>query len=494
MSGEPRVLSERARIERRIAPERRERMRRINTIHFVGIGGSGMSGIAAVLLNLGYHVQGSDARASTVTQWLAGLGARISIGHAAANVVGADVVVVSGAVSRENPEVLAAHGARIPIVARAEMLAELMRFRYSIAVAGTHGKTTTTSLIASVLSEGGEDPTYVIGGRLQSAGSNARLGAGRYLVAEADESDASFTHLQPLMAIVTNIDNDHLSAHGGDFGLLKQSFLDFLHNLPFYGLAVLCLDDEHLRSIVQEVARPTATYGLYGGADVCATNIKAEGLRTRFEVTRAGGGPLAVTLNLPGVHNVRNALAAIAVASELGIEDAAIERALALFQGVERRLQRIGDAVTALGTVSIIDDYGHHPTEVTATLEAVRQGYPGRRILLVFQPHRFSRTRDLIDDFGKALSGADALCVTEVYAAGEVAIPGADGRAICRAVRSRGLLEPLFVEKVEELALALKDVIQDGDVVLAMGAGNISAIAHTLPEALAALLPPKDAA
>jgi UDP-N-acetylmuramate--alanine ligase len=494
MSGEPQLLSERARIERRIAPERRERMRRINTIHFVGIGGSGMSGIAAVLLNLGYQVQGSDTRASTVTQWLAGLGARITIGHAADHVTGADVIVVSGAVARENPEVLAALNARIPIVARAEMLAELMRFRYSIAVAGTHGKTTTTSLIASVLSEGGEDPTFVIGGRLQSAASNARLGAGRYLVAEADESDASFTHLQPLMAIVTNIDNDHLSAHGGDFGLLKQSFLDFLHNLPFYGLAVLCIDDEHLRSIVQEVARPTATYGLSAGADVRATNIRGEGLRTRFDVARAGAAPVTVTLNLPGIHNVRNALAAIAVAVELGIEDAALLRALDGFQGVERRLQCIGDAVTALGTITIVDDYGHHPTEVTATLEAVRQGYPGRRVLLVFQPHRYTRTRDLIDDFGKALSGADALAVTEVYAAGETAIPGADGRAICRAVRSRGLLEPLFVEKVEELAAALKDVIQDGDVVLAMGAGNISAVAHGLPEALAALLPPKDAA
>ena len=494
MSGEPRMLTERARIERRIAPERRERMRRINTIHFVGIGGSGMSGIAAVLLNLGYHVQGSDARASTVTQWLAGLGARISIGHAAANVAGADVVVVSGAVPRDNPEVVAALSARIPLVARAEMLAELMRFRYSIAVAGTHGKTTTTSLIASVLSEGGEDPTYVIGGRLQSAASNARLGAGRYLVAEADESDASFTRLQPLMAVVTNIDNDHLSAHGGDFGLLKQSFLDFLHNLPFYGLAVLCTDDEHLRSIVQEVGRPTFTYGLGSGADVRATNIQSAAARTRFEVARAGAAPLSVTLNLPGSHNVRNSLAAIAVATELGIEDAAIQRALESFQGVERRLQHLGEAVTALGTITIIDDYGHHPTEIAATLEAVRQTYAGRRVLLVFQPHRYTRTRDLIDDFGKALSGADALCVTEVYAAGEPPIPGADGRAICRAVRSRGQLEPLFIERVEELAAALKDVIQGGDVLLAMGAGNISAVAHTLPQALAALLPPKDAA
>ena len=477
-------------LERRAIPERRDRMRRINTIHFVGIGGSGMSGIAEVLLNLGYTVQGSDVRTSAVTQWLTGLGARVSVGHAAANIAGADVVVVSGAVARDNPEVEAALNARIPVVARAEMLAELMRFRYSIAVAGSHGKTTTTSLIASILNEGGEDPTYVIGGRLKSAASNARLGAGRYLVAEADESDASFTHLQPLIAIVTNIDNDHLSTHGGDFGLLKKSFVDFLHNLPFYGLAVLCLDDEHVRSIVQELGRPVLSYGIEAGADVRAVNIRPEALKTRFDVERAAAAPLEVTLNLPGLHNVRNALAAITVALELGVEDAAILRALAAFQGVDRRLQHVGDVVTAVGRVSIVDDYGHHPTEVTATLEAIRQGYAGRRILLAFQPHRFTRTRDLIDDFGKALSGADVLCVTEVYAAGEAPIAGADGRAICRAVRSRGLLEPLFVEKVEELPQALKDVIKDGDVILAMGAGNISAVAHALPEALSALLPP----
>src|SRR6266513_1462790 len=448
MSGERRTLPERVSVERRVTPDRRDRMRRINTIHFVGIGGSGMSRTAEVLLNLGYRVQGSDLRTSTVTQWLAGLGARVSIGHAAANIAGADVVVASGAVARDNPELRAALAARIPVVARAEMLAELMRFRYSIAVAGTHGKTTTTSLIASILSEGGEDPTYVIGGRLKSAASNARLGAGRYLVAEADESDASFTHLQPLIAIVTNIDTDHLSTHGGDFGLLKQSFVDFLHNLPFYGLAVLCADDGHLRSIVQEVSRPILSYGLDAGADVRGESLRPAGLQTHFQVRRAAAAPLAVTVNLAGVHNVRNALAAIAVATELDIDDSAILRALAGFQGIDRR------------------------------------------VLLAFQPHRYTRTRDLIDDFGKALSGADALCVTEVYAAGEAAIPGADGRAICRAVRGRGQLEPLFVEKVEELAQALKDVIRDGDVIVAMGAGNISAVAHALPAALAALLPP----
>jgi len=371
-------------------------------------------------------------------------------------------------------------------VARAEMLGELMRFRYSIAVAGTHGKTTTTSLLASILSEGGEDPTYVIGGRLKSAASNARLGAGRYLVAEADESDASFTHLQPLIAIVTNIDNDHLATHGGDFGLLKQSFVDFLHNLPFYGLAVLCADDEHVRSIVAEVGRPTLSYGLSAGADLRATNIRRQGLTTRFDVTRSGANALAVTLNLPGTHNVRNSLAAIAVATELGIEDQAICRALEGFQGIDRRLQHIADVATAAGRVTLIDDYGHHPTEISATLEAVRQGYPGRRVLLAFQPHRYTRTLALIDDFGKALSAADLLCVTEVYAAGESPIAGADGRAICRAVRSRGHLEPLFVERVEELAEVLRDLIRDGDVIVAMGAGNISTVAHELPAALAA--------
>src|SRR5882724_90716 len=488
-----RVNLERPSVERRAAPDRRDRMRRINTIHFVGIGGSGMGGIAEVLINLGYAVQGSDLKDNAVTHHLARIGARVFIGHVAENIAGADVVVVSSAIARGNPEIDAALQARIPVVARAEMLGELMRFRYSIAVAGTHGKTTTTSLIASILSEGGEDPTYVIGGRLKSAASNARLGAGRYLVAEADESDASFTHLQPLIAIVTNIDNEHLSAHGGDFGLLKQSFVDFLHNLPFYGLAVLCADDEHLRSIVHEVSRPILSYGLESGADVRGENLRAAGLQTHFDVRRPAAAPLAVTVNLAGIHNVLNALAAIAVATELDIDDQAILRALAGFQGIDRRLQHIGDVLTAVGRVSIVDDYAHHPTEVAATLEAVRQGYAGRRVLLAFQPHRYTRTRDLIDDFGKVLSGADALCVTEVYAAGETAIPGADGRAICRAVRSRGQLEPLFVEKVEELAQALKDVIRDGDVIVAMGAGNISAVAHALPAALTALLPPGSA-
>ncbi len=490
MTAERRTLPERPATERRIAPDRRDRMRRINTIHFVGIGGSGMNGIAEVLLSLGYKVQGSDLRASAVTERLGALGARITIGHAAAHVAGADVVVVSGAVPHGNPEVDAALAARIPVVARAEMLGELMRFRYSIAVAGTHGKTTTTSLLASILTAGGEDPTFVIGGRLKSAASGAQLGRGRYLVAEADESDASFTHLQPLIAIVTNIDNDHLATHGGDFGLLKQSFVDFLHNLPFYGLAVLCADDPQLESIVAEVGRPIRSYGLAPGADVRGTNLHYSGLATRFEVTRPAAAALPVTLNLPGAHNVRNALAAIAVATELGIEDQAIQHALAQFQGVDRRLQHIADVLTPVGRVTILDDYGHHPTEVVATLEATRQGYPGRRVLLAFQPHRYTRTRDLLHDFARVLPLADVLCVTEVYAAGEPPILGADGRAICRAVRSLGGLEPLFLERPEELPAALNDLIRDGDVILTMGAGNITAVAHALPEALAKLLPP----
>jgi UDP-N-acetylmuramate--alanine ligase len=472
--------------------DRADRMRRIHTIHLVGIGGSGMSGIAEVLINLGYRVQGSDLKANAVTLRLAQLGARVTIGHAAANVDGADVVVISSAVSSQNPEVVAALAARVPVVQRAEMLGELMRFRYSIAVAGTHGKTTTTSLVASILAEGGADPTFVIGGRLKSADSNARLGSGRYLVAEADESDASFTHLQPLIAIVTNIDNDHLGTHDGDFERLKSSFVEFLHNLPFYGLAILCLDDATLAGVMPRVGRPIMTYGLSSAADVRAVNVRRNGLQTQFDVVRSGspmrgaiGAPLTVTLNLPGTHNVSNALAAIAVATELGIEDAAIARALAAFQGIDRRLQHVGDVALGGGSVAIVDDYGHHPTEIAATLEALRQGYPGRRLVLAFQPHRYTRTRDLIDDFGKVLSLADVLLVTEVYSAGEAPITGADGRAICRAVRSRGQVEPVFVENVERLGQALQDVVHGGDVVVTMGAGNINTVSHGLPAVLA---------
>jgi UDP-N-acetylmuramate--alanine ligase len=460
-------------------------MRRIRCVHFVGIGGSGMGGIAEVLLNLGYAVQGSDLRHNDVTERLQQLGARIVLGHDAANVQGADVVVASTAINRENPEIATALAQRIPVVPRAEMLGELMRFRYAIAVAGTHGKTTTTSLVASILAEGGEDPTFVIGGRLKSAGSNARLGAGRYLVAEADESDASFVHLQPMISIVTNIDNDHLVTHGGDFQKLKQSFVDFLHNLPFYGLAVLCNDDEQLRSILPEVGRPVITYGFSDTADVRATELRRDGQQTHFLVQRpAHADALAVTVNLPGLHNVLNSLAAIAVASELAIPDVAIQQGLANFQGIDRRLQHIGDVQTSAGRVTIVDDYGHHPTELAATLDALRQSYAGRRIVVVFQPHRYTRTRDLLDDFARVLSGADALLVTEVYAAGETPIDNADGRAICRAVRGHGKTEPVFVPKVEEIAGALRALLRDGDVVAMMGAGSISAAAHALPDAL----------
>jgi UDP-N-acetylmuramate--alanine ligase len=463
------------------------RMRRIQRIHFVGIGGSGMGGIAEVLLNLGYTVQGSDLKANAVTERLAGLGARITYGHAAANVGGANVVVVSSAVPADNPEVVAALAARVPVVQRAEMLAELMRFRVGIAVAGSHGKTTTTSLVASILAEGGEDPTFVIGGRLKSAASNARLGTGRYLVAEADESDASFLHLQPMIAIVTNIDNDHLITHGGDFEALKGSFVDFLHNLPFYGLAVLCLDDREVASVLPRVGRPVVTYGIDAHADVRASAIERRGLSSTFSVARPDRAePLAISLNMPGRHNVLNALAAIAVATELGVPDVAIQKALAGFQGIDRRLQVLAELTLGVGHVTLVDDYGHHPTEIAATLEAIRQGWPGRRVVLAFQPHRYTRTRDLLDDFAEVLSTVDVLLVTEVYAAGEKPIKGADGRAICRAVRTRGRVEPVFVAKPESLHTAIAGLLRDGDVVVTMGAGHIGAVAHDLPAQLAA--------
>jgi len=463
----------------------KNRMRRIHRIHFVGIGGSGMGGLAEVFLNLGYAVQGSDLKANAVTEQLVGLGARVAIGHAAEHVAGADVVVVSTAVAADNPELVAAREARLPIVQRAEMLAELMRFRESVAVAGTHGKTTTTSLVASVLAAGRLDPTFVIGGLLKSAGSNARLGAGRWLVAEADESDASFLHLQPVIAIVTNIDNDHLATHGGDFGRLKQSFVEFLHNLPFWGLAVLCGDDQQVASLLPQVGRPVLTYGLGAGVDLRAVELRRDGRRTHFTVLRPGREPLPVTLNLPGTHNVLNALAAIAVGTELDVADADIQAALAGFAGIGRRLERLGEVETPRGRIEIVDDYGHHPTEVAATLEALRQGWPDQRLVLAFQPHRYTRTRDLIDDFGRVLSEADVLLVTEVYAAGEAPLPNADGRAVCRAVRSRGRVEPVFVESVQELPEALAAVIEAGDLVVTMGAGSIGAVARELPARLA---------
>ncbi|MDQ2696102.1 MAG: UDP-N-acetylmuramate--L-alanine ligase [Pseudomonadota bacterium] len=455
-------------------------MRRIRRVHFVGIGGAGMSGIAQVLLNLGYAVSGSDLHGSAVTAALAEHGALIFSGHAEAHVQGADAVVVSSAVTADNPEVAAARAARIPVVPRAEMLAELMRFRYGIAVAGTHGKTTTTSLIASLLAEGGLDPTFVIGGRLNSAGASARLGAGKYLVAEADESDASFLYLQPMIAVVTNIDADHLGTYGGDFLRLRETFVEFLHHLPFYGLAVLCADDPQVREILPRVGRPTLTYGIDGDCDLRASDVVQEGMRTRFCAHLPAGTMLDVTLNLPGRHSVLNALAAIAVAAELEVPAAAIGRGLETFQGVGRRFHSHGELRLPGARVQVFDDYGHHPRELAAVLEAIRGGWPERRLVLAFQPHRYTRTRDLFDDFAQVLSRADVLLLTDVYPAGEKPIPGADGRALSRAVRARGKVDPVFVERAAQLPEVLPDLLADGDVLLLMGAGDIGAVAARL--------------
>lgn len=460
-----------------------KRMRRINRVHFVGIGGSGMSGIAEVMLSLGYQIQGSDLNSNTQVKRLEAQGAKIFIGHDQSNVADADAVVVSSAVDESNPEVVAARAALLPVVPRAEMLAELMRFRYSIAVAGTHGKTTTTSLVASVLAEGGLDPTYVIGGRLKSSDSNARLGQGEYLVAEADESDASFVHLKPMLAVVTNIDADHMSTYDGDIDKLRQGFISFLHNLPFYGLAVVCADDPGIAAVMGQVGRSTISYGVDADADIRAQDIKFEEGLTHFEVVRAGREEsLHIKLQLPGLHNVRNALAAIAVAGELQISDQAVIDALENFAGIDRRFQINGEVNTANGKVLLVDDYGHHPTELAATLSAARAGWPERRIVLVFQPHRYSRTRDLLDDFATVLVDADVLVLLEVYPAGEDPIAGADGRAIARAIRSRGSVEPVFVETLEELPPVLRGLVHDGDLLLTMGAGDIGAFAARLPE------------
>ena len=456
-------------------------MGRIHRIHFVGIGGVGMGGIAEVVHNLGYQVSGSDLQENTVTRRLAEQGATVILGHATANIKDCDVVVISSAVKADNPEVMAAQEQRIPVIPRAEMLAELMRFRYGIAVAGTHGKTTTTSLIASVLAEGGVDPTFVIGGRLNSAGTHARLGEGRYLVAEADESDASFMLLQPMMAVVTNIDADHMETYEGDFQKLRHTFVDFLHHLPFYGLAVLCLDDPEVRNTLPEITRPVTTYGLTNEADVYAEALRQEGSRTHFRVARPQKEEwLDITLNMPGHHNVLNALAAIAVAHEIGIEDAAIKRALENFQGIGRRFQINGEYQTPAGNILHVDDYGHHPREVEATIKAIRDGWPQRRLVVAFQPHRYSRTRDLFEDFTRVLSEVDVLLLLEVYPAGETPIAGADGRTLARAIRTRGQVDPVFVEKIEELPATLKGVLQDDDVLLTLGAGNIGAAAAKL--------------
>ena len=462
------------------------RMRRINRVHFIGIGGSGMSGIAEVMLSLGYRVCGSDLKRNNAVKRLEAQGATVFIGHDAANVESADAVVVSSAVDDTNPEVVAAHELLLPVVPRAEMLAELMRFRYSIAVAGTHGKTTTTSLVASVLAEGGLDPTFVIGGRLKSADANARLGQGDYLVAEADESDASFVHLKPMLAIVTNIDADHMSTYEGDIEKLHRGFVDFLHNLPFYGLAILCADDPGVNEILSQVGRSILSYGVDGDADIRAENIVFDEGMTSFDVIRAGrDDALHIDLRLPGMHNVRNALATIAVASELQISDQDVVNALQKFEGIDRRFQSLGEVRTKAGRVMLVDDYGHHPTEIAATLSAARAGWPDKRVVLVFQPHRYTRTRDLLDDFASVLSEADVLVVLEVFAAGEEPIAGADGRAIARAVRGRGAVEPVFVETLDELPATLNGLLAEGDLVLTMGAGDIGAFAATLPERIA---------
>jgi UDP-N-acetylmuramate--alanine ligase len=463
------------------------RMGRIRNIHFIGIGGAGMAGIAEVLLNLGYAVSGTDLQLTSVTQRLSGLGARVAEGHAAEHVRDADVVVVSSAVAADNPEIVAAHARRIPVVRRAEMLGELMRFRYGIAIAGTHGKTTTTSLIASVLAEAKLDPTFVIGGRLESANANAKLGLGQYLVAEADESDASFLHLQPMIAVVTNIDADHLGSYENDLGRLKQGFLEFLHNLPFYGLAVMCSDDANTRELIPPLGRRVVSYGFGERADVRASAVERLELRTRFKVERSERRtPLTVELNLPGRHNVLNSLAAIAVAAELEIADAPLLKALAEFSGVDRRLQVQGTVTTAAGRVTFVDDYGHHPTELAATIAAARDAWPGRRLVVCFQPHRYTRTAALIDDFAQVLSTVDALILTNVYSAGETPLAGADGKSLARAVRVRGVVEPFFIEDLSALPQLLGQILKADDVVLTLGAGSIGAIAPTLPRALAA--------
>jgi len=460
---------------------------KVKRIHFVGIGGSGMSGIAEVLLNLGYQVSGSDLVANAATERLAALGAKIALGHKADSVAAADAVVVSSAVTPDNVEVITARARHIPVVPRALMLAELMRLKQGIAVAGTHGKTTTTSLIASVLAEGGLDPTFVIGGRLVSAASNARLGTGEFIVVEADESDASFLHLQPVAAVVTNIDADHMETYEHDFARLKQAFSGFLQNLPFYGSAILCVDDANVREIMPSVSKPIVSYGMREDAMVRATDIIA-GERMRFKARREGAPELEITLNLPGRHNVQNALAAIAVATELGVVDAAIRKALAEFRGVGRRFQRYGEIALAAngksaGTFTLVDDYGHHPAEMRATLEAARGAFPGRRIVLAFQPHRYTRTRDLFEDFVKTLSSADALLLAEVYPAGENPIVAADGRALVRAIRVAGKAEPVFVENIADMPEAIRKIVRAGDVVMTMGAGSIGGVPAALSKA-----------
>lgn len=455
-------------------------MRRVERIHFVGIGGAGMGGIAEVLVNEGYNVSGSDIAPNAVTERLIALGASVHFGHAASLVEGASVVVVSSAINDANPEVAAARDLRIPLVRRAEMLGELMRFRHGIAVAGTHGKTTTTSLLASIFAEAGSDPTFVIGGLLNSAGSNARLGAGRYLIAEADESDASFLHLQPLATVITNIEADHMDTYQGDFEKLKATYVEFCHNLPFYGVAVVCIDDPVLRGLIAQIGRTVLTYGFSEDADYVISEFSQSGTQSRFTITDNSGNQREVVLNLPGKHNALNATAAFALAQDEGIAEQAILSALRKFEGIGRRFQQYGEFDTGNGKVLLLDDYGHHPTEVAATIAAVRAAWPQRRLVMAYQPHRYTRTRDLYEDFAKVLSSVDKLLLLEVYAAGEAPIAGADSRNLCRSIRARGTLDPIYVAEPAELASSLADVLQDGDVVLTQGAGNIGALVKQL--------------
>ena len=463
----------------------------VKHIHFVGVGGAGMSGIAEILHNLGYAVSGSDQSASPTTQRLASLGIRVAVGHDAANIAGAEAVVTSTAVSASNPEVIAARAKRVPVVPRAVMLAELMRLKQGIAIAGTHGKTTTTSLVTSVLAEAGLDPTFVIGGRLNAAGANSRLGSGDYIVVEADESDASFLNLMPVMAVVTNIDADHMDTYGHDFAKLKAAFVEFIHRMPFYGAAVLCADDPGVRSIMPMISRPVVTYGFGDDAMVRAVDVQAHAGTMRFTVQRHNGvrmPDMPVTLNLPGDHNVLNALAAIAVATELELPDAPVIKGLAEFHGVGRRFQRYGELPVAAanggGSFTLIDDYGHHPVEMAATLAAARGAFPGRRLVLAFQPHRYTRTRDCFEDFVKVIGGADAVLLADVYAAGEAPIVAADGRALARALRVAGKVDPVFVDDIAEMQRTIVEQARDGDVVISMGAGSIGNVPAQVAEML----------
>jgi len=462
------------------APIKIPEMRRVKCIHFVGIGGAGMGGIAEVLLNEGYQITGSDLGENQVVQRLRSLGAKITVGHHQNNIDGASVIVVSTAIDPTNPELIQAAKSRVPVVRRAEMLAELMRFRHGVAIAGTHGKTSTTSLIASIFAEGDLDPTFVIGGLLNSAGTNARLGTSRYLIAEADESDASFLHLQPMVAVVTNINEDHMETYQGDFEKLKDTYIEFLHNLPFYGLAVVCIDNPVVREILPRIARQVITYGFSSDADVVATNYQQNKGLSHFTVEREGHPPLDLSVNLPGQHNVLNALASIAVATDEGVDDDAIANALCNFAGIGRRFEQLADLKTAKGEMILVDDYGHHPREVEATIKAMRNGWPDKRLVMIFQPHRYSRTRDLYEDFVEVLSQVDCLFLLDVYAAGENLIVNADSKSLARSIRQRGQVEPIYVGDVDKLAELLSAQLQDGDMMITQGAGNIGVVSRSL--------------